>query len=297
MKGLKKEKQKQNKTKYFSPGNVKEAVEILAEIGEEVEVLAGGTDLLVRYYERLYDIDYLLDLRLLEGLEGIKLYDDRIEIGARATHSQLEKSEYINKYFPIIGQAAANVGSPQIRNRGTIGGNIVNASPAGDLLPGMLAYEAKFKLVSAKEEIIVSAEDFFVEPGKTILKPNQLLTKVILPKPEENTYSSWIKIGMRKTVAITTISLALVLKLKRDNNTIKELRTCLGSVAPTPLLIRELNREIKGEKIDQLDFNRLGELVADIISPIDDVRATKEYRKEVARNIMIESLEKVAKLR
>jgi CO/xanthine dehydrogenase FAD-binding subunit len=199
-------------TLYFSPEDIKEAVEILDEFNEEVEVLAGGTDILVQYYERLDDVNYWLDLKEINSLKEIDLCKDKIEIGAGVTHSQLEKSENINKYFSILSEAAANVGSPQIRNRGTIGGNVVNASPAGDLLPGLLAYEAEFKIDSADEEVIVPAKDFFVGPGKSILKPNQLLTKIIISKAEENTYGNWTKIGMRKAVAISTISLALVVK-------------------------------------------------------------------------------------
>jgi CO/xanthine dehydrogenase FAD-binding subunit len=210
-----------------------------------------------------------------------------------ATHTQLESSADIKRYYPILSQAASDIGSPQIRNRGTIGGNIVNASPAGDLLPALIAYRAQFKLVSHKEESIVFAEDFFLGPKKTILKPEQLLSKIIIPIPEQNTYSSWIKIGKRKALMVATVSLALVLSMAEDNKIIQEVKVCLGSVAPTPFEIMGIREKMIGRQFNQLNFNELGQLVEDRISPIDDIRGTKGYRQEVTKNIMINALEKI----
>ena len=209
------------------------------------------------------------------------------------THTQLEKSEDIKKYFPILSQAAADIGSPQIRNRGTIGGNIVNASPAGDLLAPLMAYDAQFKLLSVQKEALISAEEFFIGPKKTILEPAQLLTGIILPLPSERTFGCWIKIGKRKALIIATITLALVVEMAEDKKTVKDVRTCLGSVAPTPIEIKEVKEKMIGKNFNQLDFNQLGQIVEDKISPIDDIRGTREYRKDVAKNIMINALEEI----
>jgi len=216
-----------------------------------------------------------------------------VEIGAMVTHAQLEKSEDIKKYFPVLSQAAADIGSPQIRNRGTIGGNIVNASPAGDLLSPLMAYDAQFKLLSLQKEALISAEEFFIGPKKTLLEPAQLLTRIFLSLPSERTYGSWIKIGKRKALIIATITLALVVEMAEDNKTIKDVRTCLGSVAPTPIEIKEIREKMIGKNFSQLDFNQLGQIVEDKISPIDDIRGTREYRKNVAKNIMINALEEI----
>lgn len=283
----------QTEVGYFAPQTLEEVVDILAKLGSEVKILAGGTDLLVRYYERLYEVDNWLDLSKLDKLERINDYSDRVEIGAGIRHVELEKSEKINNYFPILSQAASDVGSPQIRNRGTIGGNIVNASPAGDLLPGLLAYKARFKLVSNEDERIVPAKEFFVGPGQTELKPEELLTKVIIPKPKERTYCSWQKIGMTKTVAISTVSLALLVRLADDNQTVEEARACFGSIAPTPVEVKEVGQEMISKEVNRLDFIALGQLVADIISPIDDVRGTKEYRQQLAKGIMVDALKEI----
>ncbi|MBA7525927.1 Carbon monoxide dehydrogenase medium chain [subsurface metagenome] len=278
---------------YFAPQKIEEALEILSQYGKEIKVIAGGTDLLIQYYDRLYEVGSWLDLKNIEELKDIRINKNQMEIGAMVTHTKLEKSEDIKKYFPVLSQAAADIGSPQIRNRGTIGGNIVNASPAGDLLSTLMAYDAQFKLLSVQKEALISAEEFFIGPKKTILEPAQLLIQIILPLPSERTYGSWIKIGKRKALIIATITLALVVEMAEDNKTVKDVRTCLGSVAPTPIEIKEIREKMIGKKFNQLDFNQLGQIVEDKISPIDDIRGTREYRKDVAKNIMINALEEI----
>lgn len=279
---------------YFAPQQIEEALGILSKYEKEIKVIAGGTDLLIQYYDRLYEVGSWLDLKNIKELKEIKIHQDQMEIGAMVTHAQLEKSEDIKKYFPILSQAAADIGSPQIRNRGTIGGNIINASPAGDLLAPLMAYDAQFKLLSVQGEKIVPAEEFFIGPKKTILEPAQLLTRIILPLPSERTYGSWIKIGKRKALIIATITLALLVEMAEDNKTIEDVKTCLGSVAPTPIEIKEIREKMIGKKFSELDFNQLGQIVEDKISPIDDIRGTREYRKDVAKNIMINALEEIA---
>jgi len=278
---------------YFAPQKIEEALEILFKYEKEIKVIAGGTDLLIQYYDRLYEVNGWLDLKNIKELKDIRINKNQMEIGAMVTHAQLEKSEDIKKYYPVLSQAAADIGSPQIRNRGTIGGNIVNASPAGDLLAPLMAYDAQFKLLSVQKEAIISAEEFFIGPKKTILEPAQLLTRVILPLPTERTYGSWIKVGKRKALIIATITMALVVEMAKDNKTVKDVRTCLGSVAPTPIEIKEIRKKMVGKKFSQLDFNQLGQIVEDKISPIDDIRGTREYRKDVAKNIMINALDEI----
>ena len=282
---------------YFDPQQIEEAMEILSKHGKEIKIIAGGTDLLIQYYDRLYEINGWLDLKNILELKKIKINKNQMIIGAMVTHAQLEKSEDIKKYFPILGKAAADIGSPQIRNRGTIGGNIVNASPAGDLLAPLMAYKSRFKLLSVQKEALISAEEFFIGPKKTIMEPDQLLTRIILPLPFERTYDCWIKIGKRKALIVATITLALVVEMAEDNKTVKDVRTCLGSVAPTPIEIKEIRKKMVGKNFDQLDFAELGQIVEDKISPIDDIRGTREYRKDVAKNIMINALEEIGSAR
>lgn len=280
-------------SKYFAPESLKEAVEILEGYGGDLKVLAGGTDLLVEYYERLYEVKGWLDLKNIPGLKEIKVFEDRIEIGPLVTHTELEKSENIKEYYPVLNRAAADVGSPQIRNRGTIGGNIITASPAGDLLAPLMAYDAEFKLVSTRGERIVPAGQFFTGPKRTIISSDEILSRIIIPLPGERTYGNWCKVGKRKALIISSITLALVVKFNKER-VIKDIRACLGAVAPTPVEIKEVRKRARGKRIEDLNFSELGELVAERISPIDDIRGTAEYRRDVAREIMINALEEIA---
>jgi len=249
---------------YFAPQKIEDALEILSGCRGEIKVIAGGTDLLIQYYDRLYEVGTWLDLKNIKELKDIRINKNQMEIGAMV-----------------------------IRNRGTIGGNIVNASPAGDLLAPLMAYDAQFKLLSTQGERIVPAEEFFIGPKKTILEQAQLLTGIILPLPFERTFGCWIKIGKRKALIISTITLALVAEMAEDNKTVKDVRTCLGSVAPTPIEVKEVREKMIGKNFSQLDFNQLGQIVEDKIFPIDDIRGTREYRKDVAKNIMINALEEI----
>lgn len=277
---------------YYTPENIEEAVKIMDKYGSVLKVIAGGTDIMVEYFDRLYDIKSWLDLKNITQLGNIDKNDDFIEIGALVTHTQLEKSKIIKEYLPVLANAAYDVGSPQIRNRGTIGGNIVTASPAGDLLPALMAYDAQFLLVSKMGERRVPANKFFTGPKRTVLKDNELLARVLIPLPDEKTYGSWRKVGKRKALIISSITLALVISFN-DDNTINRVKACLGSVAPTPIEIKEVNGMMVGKKLEELNYKELGEKVADSISPIDDIRGTKEYRIDVSREIMINALEEI----
>jgi len=285
--------QTDSECQYFVPLNQQEAVLLLAKYGEKIKVLAGGTDLLVQYFDRLYEVEKWLDLRKLDELIKIKKNNKYVYIGAMTTHAQINKSKIIRRYFPVLSRAADDIGSPQIKNRGTIGGNVVNASPAGDLLPSLIAYKAQFHLLSDKEETIIPANKFFIGPKKTVLMSDQLLIKIALPLPPKNTYGCWIKIGKRKALIISTITLALVVNMDSNNKLIQNASVCLGSVAPTPIEIKLIKDELVGKRFNQLNFSQLGQIVEDKISPIDDIRGTKEYRKDVAREIMINALEEV----
>ncbi|AGB41009.1 aerobic-type carbon monoxide dehydrogenase, middle subunit CoxM/CutM-like protein [Halobacteroides halobius DSM 5150] len=277
---------------YFAPEGIEGAINLLEEYGDQVVIVAGGTDLLVDYNERLYDLDGILDLKNIEKLSKINVKEDHIEIGAMVTHTEIEKSASLKEYLPILSQAAADVGSPQIRNRGTIGGNVVTASPAGDLLPALLAYKAEFELVSIKGKERVLAKDFFTGPKKAVITPEQLLTKIIIPKPKETTFSVWKKVGKRKALAISSITLALVIEFNQDN-LISDARACMGAVAPTPIEIKEFKSKLQDKSIEQIDYQKLGQIIADNISPIDDIRGTEEYRRDTGRDIMISALKEL----
>src|SRR6056297_2058441 len=194
--------------KYFRPESKEELKKILEDYTDELTVIAGGTDLLVANYKNLYKIEKWLDLNWLDSFKEIKIFDDKVEIGSMVTHERLDKLDQIKEHFPVIQKAAADVGSPQIRSRGTIGGNIVTSSPAGDLLPTLLVYDAKLKIISGEGSRVVDANEFFTGPKKNILKKGEILEKIIIPLKEDIYKGAWIKVGKRKALIISSISLA-----------------------------------------------------------------------------------------
>lgn len=280
---------------YFAPISLKEAVELLERYAPAVKVIAGGTDVLVDYFGRMYKIERWLDLKNIEELKKIEIKDEKVEIGALVTHDELEKSEIIQRYFPVLRQAAWDVGSPQIRNMGTIGGNIVTSSPAGDLLAPLMAYDAYFVLTSTDGDRRVRAKEFFVGPKKNVLRKDELVTKIVIPIPSKNTYGKWIKVGKRKALIISSITLALVISLN-NKGLVEKAKCCLGSVAPTPFEVEEFNSLMVGKKMEELNYEELANVVSKSISPIDDIRGTKEYRKDVAKNLTISALKEIERM-
>ncbi|PNR95578.1 FAD binding domain-containing protein [Petrotoga olearia] len=280
---------------YFAPTTLKEATEILAKYSPNIKIIAGGTDVLVDYFDRLYEIERWISLKNLYELKKIEINDDRIEVGALVTHEELEKSEIIQKCLPLISQAALDVGSPQIRNRGTIGGNIANSSPAGDLLPPLIAYDAVFKITSQNETCEVPAKEFFLGPKKNVLGKNEIIEKIIIPMPQKHTYGKWLKVGKRNALIISSITLALIITFN-DDERIKTVKCSLGSVAPVPIEISQIQPLMVGKRLNELDYSQIGKVVSDNISPIDDIRGTKEYRREVAKNLTISALNEIERM-
>src|SRR6056297_4063 len=277
---------------YFRPQTKEGLMQVLRDYEDALTVIAGGTDLLVEHYNNLYKVDRWLDLNWVSEFKEIKIYDDKVEIGSMVTHERLYKLDTIKELFPVIQQAAADVGSPQIRSRGTIGGNIVTSSPAGDLLPPLLVYDAKMKIISKDGERIVDANEFFTGAKKNVLKKGEIVEKIILPLRDEMYRGAWVKVGKRKALVISSISLAFNIVFDEDKK-IKESRICVGSAAPTPLRIKKAEDELLAKKINNVNIEEIAQIVSDKISPIDDIRGTAKYRRQVAFNITKSALNEV----
>ena len=280
-------------SKYFAPKTINEALEVLGD-KEELQIIAGGTDIMVEKFEKLYEVNTWLALDKIEELKEININENKLEIGAGVTHNQLVNSSIIEENLEVLKRAALDVGSPQIRNRGTIGGNIVTSSPAGDLLPVLLIYNSKFVLKSKENERIVEANEFFTGVKENLLKENELLTKVIIPL-KKNDFAKWEKIGKRKALVISSLSLAIRITLDDQYKKIEDASLAMGAVAPTPIKINKATKEILGKEIKEIDFERIASIVEKEISPIDDIRGTADYRNDVAYNITLRALNDIEK--
>jgi CO/xanthine dehydrogenase FAD-binding subunit len=268
-----------NKPDYLAPQTLAEAFETLEKRSQGVHIIAGGTDLVPRMRSRVVEPALLVDLRLL-ALDGIEMNAEGIHIGARATHTDILESDLLAEHCPAICEAAADIAGPPIRNRGTVGGNLVNASPAADLAPPLLVYDAVVILAKANAKREIPLVDFFTGPGQTVLTPDEILTEIRIPAFPPHTSSKFIKLGKRKAMAIAVVSVATRLTLDRAGN-ISQARIALGSVAPKPLRAFKAEAALEGQSPNVALFAEGGQVASSESSPISDIRASEDYRKKM----------------
>ena len=275
---------------YLKPRDLNEALLFAREHGHRKRFLAGGTDLIVRLKDNLIREDYIIDIGEIEELRGIEKKNGKIHIGPITTHSEIIESEITKKYAPLLVEAVKTIGSPQIRNRGTIGGNICNASPAGDSIPALVVSEARFVVKSLDNERIIDIKDFFVSPGKTSLKQDEILYKIIIPEWKENEIGFFNKLGQRNAMSISIASVAVKLEREKDNK-FKKAFVSFGAVSPVVNRATKCENLLTERELDSKDYIfEAANCALDEVNPITDVRATREYRREVSKYLLYESL-------
>jgi len=275
---------------YLKPRDLTEALLFAREYRHRKRFLAGGTDLIVRLKDNLIREDYIIDIGEIEELRGIEKKNSEIHIGPITTHSEIIESEITKKYAPLLVEAVKTIGSPQIRNRGTIGGNICNASPAGDSIPALVVSEARFVVKSLDNERIIDIKDFFVGPGKISLKQDEILYKIIIPEWKENEIGFFNKLGQRNAMSISIASVAVKLEREKDNK-FKKAFVSFGAVSPVVNRATKCENLLTERELDSKDYIfEAANCALDEVNPITDVRATREYRREVSKYLLYESL-------
>ena len=275
--------------KYHQPKTLGEALEQLNTL-ELAVPFSGGTDLLSSMREGVCKPDNLVDLNNVPELNYIREEDGYIKIGATVTHNQLVASPLIKVKGHALHDAAINLGSPQIRNRGTIAGNLCNASPAADTAPPLLVLNAEATISSQNDIRVIPLEDLFAGPKINSLEPNELVTEIRFPVPPTNTGSAFHRIGRRKAFTLSVVSAAAYLELKDD--IVEDIRVAFGSVAITPLRLPEIESLCKGKQLTEELMQDLSEAVKTHVAPITDVRGTDEYRRDMCPVLMTKSLNK-----
>ena len=264
---------------YHEPSTLEEALRLMSELGGNARVLAGGTDLLVRMKLKIDKPTHVISLARVPGMgEIIPRNGHAVSIGSAVTASALAGHELMRDRFAPLALAASRLGAPMIRNRATIGGNLVNARPAADLPPPCMVLNAELKLKSAAGERQVSVNEFFLGPGETIIEPHELLLSVHVETPPPWSGGSYIKLGARKTLEISMVNVATLLTLESPDGPIVDARIALGAVAPTPVRAYEAEQLLIGEQPSEELFRRAGEVGVGLCSPITDHRGTMEYR-------------------
>ena len=265
------------------PRHLFEAYEHLARGG--LTPIAGGTDLMVRITGEIGALpERLLDLSRVDALKGISLEAGALVIGARTTYTEIRRSALIEAHLPALVEAAATIGAIQIQNRGTLGGNIANASPAGDTLPILLAADATILVGGQRGEREVPAADFFTAYRETALAPDELILHVTFPLPTGRQLR-FRKVGTRRAQAISKVVMATAW---RDDGSrgLADVRVALGSVAATPIRARATEAVLEGALPIPEVADRAAETLAGEIAPIDDVRSTADYRRTVAARVL-----------
>lgn len=246
-----------------------------------IRALAGGTDLIPTMKASSCNIDGIIELTDIDELKGIKNNDGTISIGTLTPFVDIVNSPIIEHHVPLLSKACSQIGSVQIRNRGTIGGNIVNASPSGDSIPALFVLDTTIHIAAMKEGIQherkVKIDSFFTGPGKTLLEPGEILTAISFPAPGENSRSEFIKLGQRRAVTISKVSIAVLAYF--DNQHISSIRIALGAVAPTVMRARKTEETLAGKSLkDSKSIEKALETIGSEGCPINDIRSHAWYR-------------------
>lgn len=274
-----------------TPKNLEEVLRLLAEEPGVWKPFAGGTDLMVLLEAGKLEHKKYLNLWGLKELQGIQETKDFIEIGALTTYSEIAAHPLLQKEFPILGLAASLTGAAATQNRGTLGGNIINASPAADSPPALLAYEAELEIISLAGSRRENYCGFHTGYKKMKLGPSEILKSIHLPRKTGGAFHYYRKVGARKMQAISKVCFAGL--AWRNGGQIADVRIGLGSVAPIPLRCFQTEVFLNGKKISQQTLRKAKEIIAKEISPIDDIRSTKRYRERVTQNLLEEFLKNV----
>jgi carbon-monoxide dehydrogenase medium subunit len=267
---------------YVVPGTLDGALDILAQFGPRVRILAGGTDLLPELRSADKALELVADIGKLVELGHIRCEDGIVRIGSLVTIKQILRSELLRQKAGSLIQTASKFGNPLIRNRATIGGNLASASPAADMAVPLLALDAKVCLQSKHEgsrEVLIS--DFFKAPGKTVMRSNELISVIEFPETYGAIPTVYFKLGRRRSAAVPIISVAVAAKIERE--ICQSVHIALGSVAPTPIRAFKAERVLKGKKVTESLLRQSLTAVIDEINPVDDIRASARYRSMMAK--------------
>ncbi len=282
---------------YLEPSSLSEALSLLDQHSKAAKIFAGGTDLLVNMKEGELSPGYLIDIKGIPGQDYIR-YDKRkgLRIGALTTIRQIEISRVVREQSLPLAQAAKVLGSVQVRNRATIGGNLCNASPSAETAPSLLVLGAKVKLVGSRGERVLPLEEFFVGPGLTVLD-KEILTEIMVPPLSPHTRGVYMSVSRRRAVDLALVGVAVAVVVDPDKGQWKEVKIALGAVAPTPMRATRAEGILNGKRINAALIEEAAQMASDEARPISDVRASAWYREEMVSVLVQRALEQVSKNR
>jgi len=271
---------------YVEPKTIEEAVHFLKVYGDRAKVVAGGTDLLVEMKMDKLHPDCLINIKRIPALRYL-IEEKGLRIGTLTPFRELEKSKIVQERYTALFEAAQSVSSVQIKQMGTLGGNLCHASPAADSAPPLIALGAKVKTIDGKKERVFPLEEFFIGPGKSVLSPQELMVEVQVPENSGRVGSAFLKIG-RVSADLSKVSVAVVIERERD--LCRDIRIALGAVAKIPLRLKRAEEILRGKKFGEGLVTQTSLQASEEIQPIDDVRSTAWYRREVSKVLVREAV-------
>lgn len=271
-----------------TPASLADALALLKNEPGVWKPFAGGTDLMVLLDAGKLDHRNYINIWSFGELRGIEATDTHVTLGALTTYTEVQANPILQREFPMLCQAASETGGLAIQNRGTLGGNIVNASPAADSPPALLAYDAEIELVSTRGSRWLQYQGFHTGYKQMHINPDELLARIRLPRNTTNVKHYYRKVGTRKAQAISKVCFAAVGSM--NEGSITDTRIVVGSVAPIVVRCVQTEDTLRGQKLDDETVNRARESLVREISPIDDIRSTAQYRLRVAQNLLVDFL-------
>ena len=275
--------------RYFEPKTIEDALSLASKYKGQYKFLSGGTDLIVQMKRGEVLPSYIINIAGITGHNYLS-YDEQegLRIGALATIHSIEASPLIREKFSILAQTASQMGTAQIRNRATIGGNLCNAAPSADTAPALIALGARAKIIGVSGQRVVLMEDFFTGPGQTVLKADEILAEVQVPNLPPRSSGVYIKQTVRRALDLAIAGVAVFVTM--DGNTLSDVKIALGAVAPTPMRARRAEEILRKRKITDDLLERAGQTASDESSPIDDVRSSADYRRRMVEVLVIRAI-------
>ena len=279
---------------YHKPKNLEEAMGLLHRYGDKTAILAGGTDLLVELKRGLRHPAHVIDVKEVPELDCLeKTTGGELRLGPLMTLQSLSSADALQGGWNLLAQAASKVGSWQVRNRGTLGGNICHASPSGDTLPALLCLGARVKMINSRGERSMGIEEFFLGPGETALKSGELLTEVVLPPIPAGAKGVYKKFSLRRAMDLAMVGVAALAWGDFAKKRVLDFRIGLGAVGPKPIRGRKAEQELKSVEITEAVLARSAELAVEETIPISDVRGSDWYRREMTKQLVEEAIREI----
>jgi aerobic carbon-monoxide dehydrogenase medium subunit len=276
---------------FHSPTSLDEALTLLDEHQEDGRPMSGGTALVVLMKQSLVDADHLISLARVPGLSGIRQEADGLHIGGLTRHREVETSPLVKQLAPLLAEVYSHVATVRIRNVATVGGGIAHADPAQDPPPGLIALNASVKLVSKSGERILPITDIFQDYYETSIRPDELLSEVIVPSQAAGTRTAYLKFLPRTVDDYATVAVAA--RGEVENGTVRNLRVALAAAASTPVHATAVEQALEGQQATAENIRRAAEAVADEVDPLDDFRGSPDYKRDMAVVFTRRALERI----